>query len=197
MAFDRDEFGRQVQVHAKRLQAVGVALLVLGASYWIGKQSRTHVAPLTKQLSDLRATNDKLIQWERGFRGPDSAEAAQIRMDTASVHLIAVPAGSRMQVAQLVARQADQAGLSQVQLSFSPPPDSGDVPPRGRVGDIPISVATHVVNVECTGSFAAAMKFVSHLPPSLTITRLGVHTEPAGAKYRLVLSVYEVPRGRG
>jgi hypothetical protein len=197
MPLDRDELNRKLHVHASRLQAIGVALFVLGSAYWIGKQSRTHLAPLAKQVSDLRATNDKLTEWRRAFRPLDSAETALIRSDSAMVRSMGVPPGSRMQVAQLVGRQADEAGLSGVKLSFIAPPDSSLVPPRGQVGAIPITVAKYVVSVDFTGSFGAALKFVSHLPPSLTMTRFGVVTAAKGEAYHVVLSVYEVPNGSG
>ena len=197
MAIDKDEVNRQLRANAGRLQVIGVALFVLGSSYWIAKQSQVHTVPLAKQLADLRATNSKLVEWQRGFRAPDSAEAALIRSDSAAVRSIAMPAGTRMVVAQLVGRQADAAGLSRVQLSFTSEPDSTIVPSRGQVGAIPISVAKYAIGVDCTGSFGAVLKFVASLPPSLTMTRFRVLTNASGPTYHVVLSVYEVPGGNG
>ncbi|HTR79656.1 MAG TPA: hypothetical protein VMH39_16185 [Gemmatimonadaceae bacterium] len=197
MPMDRDAFNRWLRLNAQRVQVAAVAIVVLGASVWIGKQSRAHLAPLEKQISDLRAAANELARWRAGFRAPDAREATMLGDDSVAVRSVAVPTGSRMLVAQAVARQAEQAGLTGVRLSFVPPPDSATVPVRGRVGNIPITVAKYAVSLDCSGSFAAALAFVDHLPPTLAMSTLGVVTQTDGVRYHLVLSVYEVPNGGG
>ncbi len=86
--------------------------------------------------------------------------------------------------------------LSAVRVSVVPVPDSAVIPARLVVGSA-IKPASYALAVEFVGRFADAQKFVSTLPPSVSLLSLSAFRREGGALYKLLLSVYEIDANSG
>ena len=66
-----------------------------------------------------------------------------------------------------------------------------------QVAGATIRPAEYVLSVEFAGSFANARKFVSSLPPSVSLSRLTAARRDGATVYQLILSVYELDANSG
>jgi hypothetical protein len=95
---------------------------------------------------------------------------------------------------EYIARLAEASSLVEVRVNSQSGADSAFIPPRVIVAD-PISPAAYTLTLDFTGSFAGLVQFVSTLPPSVSVSRLGAARNGERVLYHIVLSVYELPNG--
>jgi hypothetical protein len=198
MASAGDSFGRWTRENPL-LPVIGLcALVTLGASGWVGIQSQKARQQLGTTINTWKQASQELATVRQQFRMPSTTESDAILKESASLGQLGVPAGERVSIMELVSRLAEASDLRGVRVSFQAPlpADSGFVPPRS-IGSKSITQAGYTISLDFTGSFAGLMQFVSSLPPSLSVTRLGAARQGDGATYRVLLAVYEFSNGNG
>jgi hypothetical protein len=190
------EFSRWLKSNPHELSVIGVALLVMALSGWTGFRSRGIAAELASKRSSWSGTAEQLATVQQQFRVPSSTENAVLMAESNRMGALGVPRADRLALVDMVGRLAEACALRSVRVNTSQASDSAFVPDR-QVGGTPIKSADYLVAVEFVGSFANAQKFVSSLPPSVTLSRLTATRRDGGANYRLVLSVYELDANSG
>jgi hypothetical protein len=176
------------------LLAVALGLFVIAASIWVGLQAKSVAASVSQKGAAWQQTASQLAALQQQFRTPSSFESAALITESARAGALGVPASDRVSLMEYVARLADASALSEVRVNFKAGMDSAFIPPR-LIGADPISPATYSVTVDFTGSFVGLVQFVSSLPPSVSISRLGASRNGRHTAYHVVLSVYELPNG--
>jgi hypothetical protein len=122
-------------------------------------------------------------------KGLSPKESADIAAESSLVAFLGVPVTGQMRLAENVARLAESCSLAGVRVTILPARDSALARRRTLGG---IKPANYSIGVEFLGRFADAQKFVSILPPSVSLWRLTARRHEGGAEYQLVLSVYEL-----
>ena len=109
---------------------------------------------------------------------------------------LGVRPGDKLSLVDMMGRLAEACALSAIRVNTVPASDSAFVVSR-QLSGVPIKPADYALAVEFVGSFANAQKFVSSLPPSVSLWRLTATRRTGGALYQLVLSVYELDANSG
>lgn len=177
-----------------RLPALALGVVVIAASIWVGLEARSVAASLGQRGAAWQQTASQLAALQQQFRLPSSFESAALITESARAGALGVPANDRVSLMEYLARLADASALSEVRVNFKAGMDSAFIPPR-LIGADPISPAAYSVTVDFTGSFVGLVQFVSSLPPSVAVSRLGAARNGGHTAYHVVLSVYELPNG--
>jgi hypothetical protein len=193
MAFNVAELRRKVAGRAIPLAAVGLAIAISGTSLLLGRQASAKAAALDGDHRRLTNTVKLIGDWRSSFRAPTDSESRALLSEVPRAGDLGIPAGRRFVVLETMTQAAEDAGLRDIEVNVGDPdPDSAFVPPREKVGQTQLDLASYVVSIDFTGSFASLLKFVSNTPPSLVIRRLGVATGDDGVRYKVIFSVYEI-----
>jgi hypothetical protein len=171
-----------------------IATVVLAGSVWIGTRSHAMTSRLTARRPAWQSTADQLATVRQQFRAPSSSETASLLAESGREGALGVPSSERVSLMELVTRVADASGLTDIQVSFHAGADSAFVPPR-PIGGAVLNPATYSIAIDVAGSFAGVVQFVSNLPPSVSLSRLGAARRGDRAVYHILLSVYELPNG--
>jgi hypothetical protein len=177
-----------------QLPALALGFVVIAASIWVGLQAKSVAASLAQKGATWQQTASQLAALQQQFRVPSSFESAALITESARAGALGVPASDRVSLIEYLARLADASALSEVRVNFKAGMDSAFIPPR-VIGADPISPAAYSVTVDFTGSFVGLVQFVSSLPPSVSVSRMGAARNGGHAAYHVVLSVYELPNG--
>ena len=194
MASFSESFGHWRRERPNQLPTLGFGFFVLAVSVWVGLRARSGSAELAGKYAGGQQTADQLATAQQQFRVPSSAESAALLVESARMGALGVPLSERVSLMEFLARLADASSLSEVRVSFKAGMDSSFIPPRS-IGADPISPAAYSVSLDFTGSFAGLVQFVSSLPPSVSVSRLGAARNGGHTGYHIVLSVYELPNG--
>lgn len=174
-----------------------ISAFTLVVSIWLGWQASMARKRLASSAASWRRTADQLATVRQQFHLPSSSESADLLRESASLGVLGVVPTERVSLMELVTKEADASALQDVRVNFRPAiGDSVYLPPR-NVGRSPISAAGYSLSVEFTGSFAGLLKFVSSLPPSVSVSRIGASRRANGAAYHVLLGVYEVTNAGG
>lgn len=177
-----------------QLAALALGVVVIAASTWVGLQARLAAAELGQKGAAWQQTAGQLAALQQQFRIPSSFESAALITESTRTGALGVPASDRVSLIEYLARLADASALSEVRVNLKAGMDSAFIPPR-LIGVDPISPAAYSVTVDFTGSFVGLVQFVSSLPPSVAVSRLGAARNGGHTAYHVVLSVYELPNG--
>jgi hypothetical protein len=189
-------FSRWAQANQTVLLAGAVATLVIGLSAWIGIRARAAESMLSARLATWEVSARELATVQQQFRAPTAKESAALIAESSRMSALGVPPDEKLNLVDMLGRLAEACALQTVRVNVVPVPDSGFVPQRQVFGNS-VKPATYAVAVEFAGSFSNAQKFVSSLPPSVTLLRLGAARQRTGAIYQLILSVYETDAHSG
>jgi hypothetical protein len=181
-----------------RNQALGlvVALLVLGLSAWVGTRARAVQGRLAVTRQAWESTAGQLSIVQQQFRLPTSTESARLAAEANRMSALGVPAEEKLGLVDMLGHLAEALALTAVRVNVVAVPDSAVIPSREVAGGA-IRPAAYAIAVEFVGRFADAQKFVSSLPPSVSLSRFNASRRDGGALYRLVLSVYEIDANSG
>src|ERR1043165_7093708 len=183
--------------HPDQVLLVVFSTFTLATSIWLGWQANLVRAGMGASTASWRRAADQFETARQQFHVPTSSESADLLRESANLGALGVPASERINLMELVSRLADAAALRNVRVNFRPGGgDSVYLPPR-VIGTTSINAAAYSVSVEFTGSFVGLVKFVSSLPPSVSVSRMGAARRSGGASYHLLLGVYEVTIGGG
>jgi hypothetical protein len=194
MASLTESLARWRREHPNQLPALGLGLFVLAASLWVGIQARSASAALILKQTGWQQTANQIAAVQQQFRVPSSFESAALIAESARMGALGVPPSERVALMEYIARLAESSALSEVRVNFRAGMDSAFIPPR-LIGTQPFSPATYSLTLDFTGSFAGLVQFVSNLPPSVSVSRLGAARNGERTVYHIVLSVYELPNG--
>lgn len=194
----RDSLGRWTRDNPLHPFVGLLAVVTLMSSVWIGMQSRKARQQLETTLTSWKQASQQLATVRQQFRLPSSTESAAILRESAALGSLGVPAGERVSLIELVSRLAEASDLRDLRVAFQPPvpADSGFLAPRS-IGTKSIDQAGYAISLDFTGSFSGLMQFVSSLPPSLSVSRLGAARQGDHGTYHVLLAVYEFSNGDG
>ena len=162
-----------------------ILLVVIGLSGVVGILAGRANAAMQPAKASWSAAETQIAGIQRSAReSSDPADA------TGEMKSLGVQPEERQLFADALLAMARNDSLTGVRVTVIPRPDQLFVPAR-RVGGESIQSAGYALSVEFTGRFADARKFVNSLPPSVSIWRLDANRVDGGARYQLVLSVYE------
>ena len=179
------------RANPNQLIAAGVAAVVIAASGWVGLKARAANAELSAKRAAWETAAGQLATVQQQFRVPTSTESASLVAEASRMGALGVPKDDKLGLVDLIGRLAEACNLGSVRVSSIASPDSMHVPER-QVAGTTVRTADYALAVEFVGSFANAQKFVSSLPPSVSVSRLGASRRSGGTQYQLVLSVYEL-----
>lgn len=194
MATFAESFARWRRDRPNQLSAIVVGVFIATASIWVGIRARTATAALSRRGAAWEQTAGQLATLQQQFLVPSSLESAALIAESARIGALGVPTADRVSLMEYLASLADASALSDVRVNFKAGTDSAFIPPRS-IGGVAISPAAYSVTLDFTGSFAGLVQFVSSLPPSVSMSRLGAARSGGRATYHIVLSVYELPNG--
>jgi hypothetical protein len=179
-----------------QLLAIAFAVLVAGASAWIGMRARAVATDIAVRRAAWDATAFQLATVQQQFRAPTSTESAALIAESSRMGVLGVRPGDKLNLVDMMGRLAEACSLTAVRVNSVRATDSAFVVGR-QLSGVPIKPADYALAVEFVGSFANAQKFVSSLPPSVSLWRLTATRRTGGALYKLVLSVYELDANSG
>ena len=184
------------RVNSSHLIAAGVAILVAGAAAFVGLQARTAAGELAARRVAWEQVASQLATVQQQFRIPTSMESASLLAEASRMGALGVPVGEKLAIIDLVGNLAEASSLASVRVTAMAATDSAAFVER-QVGGTRIGRADYALSVEFVGSFANAQKFVSSLPPSVSLARMSASRREGGAQYHLVLSVYQLDAQSG
>jgi hypothetical protein len=182
---------RWVKASPNQVLAIAVGILVLALAGWTGVRARTVAKALTARRVAWEGTASQLATVRQQFRVPTSTESAALVAESSRMGTLGVPRGDKLTLIDWVGRLAEACALAGVRVSSVARSDSAWVGPREVAGAV-ITPAGYALSVEFAGSFANAQKFVSSLPPSVSLSRLTAARRNGATVYQLILSVYEL-----
>jgi hypothetical protein len=180
-----------IRGNPNQLITVAVSVLVIGLSGWIGLKARAAGDSLAKSRRAWEDVANQLATVRQQFRVPTSSESAAIISESSRMGALGIPNAEKLNVLDAVGRLAEACALGDVRVSAIAVSDSSYAADR-QVAGINIKHADYAVAVEFAGSFANAVKFVSSLPPSVSLARMSAAKRNGASQYYLVLSVYEL-----
>jgi hypothetical protein len=176
--------------------AMALATLVIGASAWVGIKARGVSSQLADKRLGWEQSANQLATVRQQFRAPTSTESAALIAESSQMGSLGVAPADKISLVDMVGRLAEACALTGVRVNSVAPSDSAFIPERDISGTR-IAPADYALVVEFAGSFANAQKFVSSLPPSVSLYRLSAGRREVGASYRLILSVYQLDANPG
>jgi hypothetical protein len=189
-----ESIGRWRRERARHLPPLAVGVFVLASSAWVGFQARSVAGDLARKNTGWQQTATQLATIQQQFRVPSSVESASLISESARIGALGVAAADRVSLMEYLAGLADASALTEVRVNFRAGPDSVFIPSR-VIGSDPINPAAYSVTLDFTGSFAGLVQFVSSLPPSVSVSRVGAARNGGHTAYHVLLSVYELPNG--
>ncbi|HET9426198.1 MAG TPA: hypothetical protein VFO55_12595 [Gemmatimonadaceae bacterium] len=187
---------RWTQHYPNLFPAIGVSILVLGLSIWLGTAARATHRELTTRRSVWEQTANQLATVRQQFRVPTSTESNALVAESRRLGALAVPPEEKLDLIDSIGRLAEACGLEGIRVTAVAASDSLYRPERNVPG-MSIHGASYDLAVEFAGGFAGVVKFVSSLPPSVSISRLLGTRGAELPMYQMVLSVYEVDAAKG
>ena len=191
MAVTTESVKRFHRDNPNQLLAIGVAAIVLVASLIVGILARRATAELAQKRGGWEEASNQIATVQQQFRVPTATESAALIAESGRMGALGVPEAEKVNLLDSIGRLAEACSLTQVRVRAASPPDSIFVAARA-IGTQTINPAGYAVIVEFSGGFAGLVQFVSNLPPSVSITRLGAARHGSATMYQLVLSVYEL-----
>jgi len=195
MAFG-EGFTRWVKSNPNQLLGDIVAVLIVGLAVWTGMRARATAAEVAARRSGWEATAAQLAIVQQQFKAPTSTEASILIGEANRMSALGVPPDEKLNLVDMLGHLAEAFSLSSVRVTVVPRSDSAVVPARQIVGSS-IKPAAYSIAVEFVGRFADAQKFVSSLPPSVSLYRFNAARRDSGTFYQLILSVYEIDANPG
>jgi hypothetical protein len=191
-----DGITRWVKSSPNQLLGIVVSLVVIGAALWTGVRARSTAADLATKRRGWEAMAGQLATVQQQFKVPSSTESSVLITEANRMSALGVPADEKLNLVEMLGHLAEAFSLSSVRVSVITRSDSAVVPVRQVVGSA-IKPASYAIAVEFVGRFVDAQKFVSSLPPSVSLSRMHAARRDSGALYQLILSVYEIDANPG
>jgi hypothetical protein len=191
MASSTGSIGRWSRDNPTQTLAAAVAMLVIGLSLWVGIQARRASRELTSRKAVWQQASNQLATVQQQFRVPSSMESAALISESSRMGALGVSPADQLTLIESIGSLAEACGLARVRVNSAPVTDTLFAPPRS-IGSQNLKPASYAVTLEFTGSFAGLVQFVSSLPPSVSVSRIGAGRGSGSTAYHLVLSVYEL-----
>jgi hypothetical protein len=175
--------------HRVQSEVLGLSLLALVVFVTIGLRARKQGEPLRAEQTRLQAASTEIAGFRTAFKSASPEQDLRITQLADSLS-VAVPREQRVALAQQIAAEADNAGLSDVRVRFATA-DSAAAPERPDLVRAPVGVADYSIAVECYGGFSSVLSLINRLPASVAVQRI-VGTDVNGrARFQIALAVFE------
>ena len=192
----RQQVSAWVRSNPNQLLAIGVAALILGAAGKVGFKARMVARDLSARQATWNMTAGRLATVQQQFVVPTTTESSALIAESSQMGALGVPTGEKLNLVDMVGRLAEACSLRSVRVNSVAASDSAFVPER-KVGENRINPADYALAVEFVGGFADAQKFVSSLPPSVSLSRMSAKRREGGTQYQVILSVYQLDANSG
>ena len=184
------------KLDSNQLLGIVVMILVIGLSGWMGLRARGTMRDLSASRRTWEDAAAQLSTVQQQFRVPTTSESSALIAEGSRLSALGITSDEKLGLVDLLGRLAEAMSLSSVRVNVVPVGDSAVIPARQVVGSS-IKPASYALAVEFVGRFADAQKFVSSLPPSVSISSLTASRREGAARYSLILSVYEIDANPG
>jgi hypothetical protein len=184
------------KLDSNQLLGIVVMVLVIGLSAWMGLRARGTMRDLSASRRTWEDAASQLSTVQQQFRVPTTSESSSLIAEGSRLSALGITSDEKLGLVDLLGRLAEAMSLSSVRVNVVPVADSAVIPARQVVGSS-IRPASYALAVEFVGRFADAQKFVSSLPPSVSISSLTASRREGAARYSLILSVYEIDANPG
>jgi hypothetical protein len=181
----------RLRLSPQRTTLIALAIVAVVGSGWLGFSARRATAELASARETWSRLDAQIATARQQFRPLSEIEAALLVKESARMGALGVPSGEQLSVMDAVGRLAEACALDRVRVTVAPAQDSAFVAARVIAGKS-VERAKYALAVEFRGGFDNAVKFVSSLPPAVSVSRLSAGRREAGTMYQLVLSVYEL-----
>jgi hypothetical protein len=171
--------------------AFGLALLVIGG--WTGVAAHRSAGALAIEASQLQAQVSRIERWRSQFRQASAGETSDWQRIDAALNGLGVRPQERVTIAQVVARAGEEAGLADVRVRFVAPDSSAEqaASRTAQVGVHSFRQAPFGLAISGRGSYAALVRFIGTLPPSVMVRQLSSSRASTMVVHAVVLSVFE------
>jgi hypothetical protein len=173
------------------LLMMGTSILVIGLAIFVGGKARAAERDLQQKRSGWEQAANQLATVQQQFRAPTGTESSALLAEGSRLGTLGVQPDDKLGLIDAVGHLAESAGLTDVQVNTKASTDSVYASDRSIPGSS-VRKADYALTVDCDGGFAAAVQFVSTLPPSVSVSRFYAARAAPGARYRIILSVYEL-----
>lgn len=171
--------------------AAGCCVLIVALSAMVGARAGEASRQLAEKRSAWIAAEGQVVALQKKFQAPSTAESKLLVAEAASLSNIAASPDDELRLVDSLSRLARGAGVGALQIDVVAASPSPAVP-VGDFGGIRLRRARYDLAVNFAGGFAEAGKFVNSLPPSVRVSRLEAVRQRDGARYHLILSVFEL-----
>jgi hypothetical protein len=185
----RESLGR-VWSNQRQVVSIGLALLVICASGWVGFRARQATSRLDASRAGWKARASQLSAIQRQFQYPTSTESAALITESAAVESLGVSPNKTVDLLESLGRLAESSGMHRVRVNTTDS-DSLFALPRSMQAN-PVHPASYGLTLDFNGSFAGLVRFVESLPPYVSASRIGAARRDQSTEYHVVLSVYEL-----
>jgi hypothetical protein len=169
------------------------AITIFGvfAAFSYGYAALSRASVLQAQAANLGRVDEAFSRWQTQLERPSSAETRLWRESDESVRNLRSGAVRPLQIAQVIARRADQVGIDDVRiqlLSSDSIPDVESIE-RGTLSVEPLEEGLHV---QFEGSMADVVSFLGVLPPHATVASIQSSGSDGRLNVDMVLVMREV-----
>ena len=171
--------------------AAGCCLLIVALSAMIGVRAGEVSTQLEERRSAWLATEAQIAALKKSFQAPTTAESKLLVAEAASLSSIAASRDDELRLVDSLSRLARGVGLGALQIDVVAA-SADSAAPVPDIEGIRLRRARYDLAVDFAGGFAEAGKFVNSLPPSVRVSRLKAVRQRDGARYHLILSVFEL-----
>lgn len=169
-------------------EAAGVALLALFVSVALGLRARSQARIARDEARRIQGIGRSIAQFESAFR-PVTSEERQRWSSIPDAGALGIAPENRVGLTESVARIAEQSGLVHSRVSLGPS-DSLPSADRGPVA-ARVAAGNYTIAIDANGGFAELLTFVNALPVAVSVTRLTGWRDTTGARFHVILAVYE------
>ena len=192
----RQQLSAWMRSNPNRLLGIGVAVLIMALATKVGLKARGVARDLSSRKAAWNLTASRLATVQQQFVVPTTTESSALIAESSQMGALGVPPAEKLTIVDMVGRLAEACALRAVRVNSVARSDSAFVPDR-KVGTSRINPAGYALAVEFVGGFADAQKFVSSLPPSVSLSRMAATRREGGTQYQLILSVYQLDANSG
>lgn len=192
----RQQLSAWMRSNPNRLLGIGVAVLIMALATKVGLKARGVARDLSSRKAAWNLTASRLATVQQQFVVPTTTESSALIAESSQMGALGVPPAEKLTIVDMVGRLAEACALRSVRVNSVARSDSAFVPDR-KVGTSRINPAEYALAVEFVGGFADAQKFVSSLPPSVSLSRMAATRREGGTQYQLILSVYQLDANSG
>lgn len=167
-------------------------MLVLAvAALLVGRTARERAEQYEQRAAALQRSLDTYDLWRRGYAPAAPAESAAWLESEQAMRDLGVTLGTRVALAELVARRAEEIGIPDVRVTAETSDTMVFAPLSG--GGWQLELGALVLAVEAHADLAALEEFLAALPPQVDARHVRAFGTDGGFRSHLLLITYRNP----